>query len=247
MTAMGRDTTVTWLGHGTFHIITPGGKRLLIDPWLDTGGNPACPPGTAERIVEEGLDAIFITHGHGDHTGNAASLVEQTGATIVGIVEIAAWLQIRQGVPEGKIIGMNKGGTVSVAGIKATMTVAHHSSSAMGGEEPLFVGSEAGFVLRMENGFTIYAAGDTCVTYDMLIIGDLYTPDLAILPIGDHYTMDPRQAAYAMKLLRAPYVLPCHYGTFPLLTGTPEQLREHLAEFGVEAEVLVPKPGESVS
>jgi L-ascorbate metabolism protein UlaG (beta-lactamase superfamily) len=247
MTTLGRDTTITWLGHGTVHITTPGGKRLLIDPWLDTGGNPSCPRGTFERIAQEGLDAVFLTHGHGDHVGDAAALLQRTRATAVCIVELAAWLQIRQGVAQERIVAMNKGGTVDVAGIKATMTIAHHSSSAMGGEEPLPVGSEAGFVLRMENGFTIYIAGDTCVTYDMLIIGDLYAPELAILPIGDFYTMDPRQAAYAMKLLRAPYVLPCHYGTFPLLTGTPEKLREHLAEFGVQAEVIAPQPGELLS
>jgi L-ascorbate metabolism protein UlaG (beta-lactamase superfamily) len=246
MATIGRDTTITWLGHGTFHITTPGGKRLLIDPWLDRGGNPSCPPGTFERIAQEGLDVVFLTHGHGDHVGDAAGIIERTGASAVCIVELAAWLQIRQGVPQEKVVAMNKGGTVEVAGIKATMTTAHHSSSAMGGEEPLPVGTEAGFVLRMENGFAIYASGDTCVTYDMMIIGDLYAPDLAILPIGDHYTMDPRQAAYAMKLLRSPYVLPCHYGTFPLLTGTPAQLRTHLAEFGVETEVLEPKPGEPV-
>lgn len=246
MATIGRDTTITWLGHATFHITTPGGKRLLIDPWLDTGGNPACPAGTTERLRQEGLDAIFITHGHFDHIADLLKLATTTDAQIVCQSDMTSWL-VPKGVPEERIIGMNKGGTVTVAGVEATMTTAHHSSSFVDEGTIVYMGDPAGYVLRMENGFTIYNAGDTAVTYDMLILGDLYAPDLSILPIGDHFTMGPRQAAYAMKLLRSPYVLPGHYATFPLLTGTAEQLREHLTEFGVQAEVLTLQPGESLS
>jgi L-ascorbate metabolism protein UlaG (beta-lactamase superfamily) len=244
MATFGRDTTITWLGHGSFHIRTPGGKNLLIDPWLT--GNPKFPQHLAEQVRAQ-VDAIFVTHGHDDHTADVAAIAQATGATVACIIELAAWLQLRQGVAESQIVAFNKGGTVEVAGVQATMTTAHHSSSASGGDAPLFVGPETGFVLRMENGFTIYYAGDTAVTYDMLIVGDLYAPDVSILPIGDHYTMGPRQAAYAAKLLRSPYILPCHYGTFPLLTGTPDKLREHLSEFGVTAEVVAPEPGEALS
>lgn len=246
MTTLGKDTTITWLGHGTYHILTPGGKKLLIDPWLDTGGNPSCPPGTTRRLQDEGLDVILLTHGHFDHVGDLLGLATMTSAQLVCQYDLSGWL-VPKGVPEERIVGMNKGGTVNVAGVKATMTTAHHSSSLNDNGTIVYMGDPAGYVLRMENDFVIYLSGDTCVTYDMQIIGDLYAPELAILPIGDHFTMDPRQAAYAMKLLRSPYVLPGHYGTFPLLTGTPEKLREHLAEFGVSAEVLAIKPGESVS
>ncbi|MEM8535182.1 MAG: MBL fold metallo-hydrolase, partial [Chloroflexota bacterium] len=129
----------------------------------------------------------------------------------------------------------------------ATMTHSTHSSTFTDGDTIVPMGTAAGYVLRMENGFTIYHTGDTAVTYDMMIVGDLYEPDLTILPIGDHFTMDPRQAAYALKLIRSKYAIPEHYGTFPLLKGTPDQLREHIKEFGVDVEVIAPQPGESVS
>jgi L-ascorbate metabolism protein UlaG (beta-lactamase superfamily) len=201
MATIGRDTTIAWLGHGTFHITTPGGKRLLIDPWIES--NPACPDAWKQRVQQEGLDAILVTHGHFDHISDLLSL--------------------------------------------ATLTDAHHSSSLNDNGQIVSMGEAVGYVLRMENGFTIYHTGDTAVTYDMLIIGDLYQPDLTILPIGDWFTMDPRQAAYALKLIRSKYAIPGHYGTFPILTGTPDELRRHAQEFGVNVEVIALKPGESVS
>jgi L-ascorbate metabolism protein UlaG (beta-lactamase superfamily) len=192
------------------------------------------------------LDVIFITHGHFDHVGDLVGLASDTRAQIACIYDITAWLA-GQGIAEDRLVGFNKGGTVEVAGIRATMTHAVHSSTYNDNGRIVSMGSEAGYVLRMENGFTIYHTGDTAVTYDMLIVGDLYQPDLTILPIGDHFTMDPRQAAYALKLIRSKYAIPGHYGTFPLLKGTPEELRRHAHELGVQVEVIALDPGQSVS
>ena len=244
MPTIERDTTISWLGHGTFHITTPSGKRLLLDAWVDT--NPACPDAWKQRVKAEGLDAIFVTHGHADHINDLLSLATLTDAKIVCMYDLVGWLT-GKGVGAARLVGFNKGGTVEVAGVRATMTKAEHSSTYDDGGTLVGLGEAIGYVLRMENGFTIYHTGDTAVTYDMLIVGDLYQPDLTILPIGDYFTMDPRQAAYALKLIRSKYAIPGHYGTFPILTGTPDELRRHAQEFGVNVEVIALKPGESVS
>jgi L-ascorbate metabolism protein UlaG (beta-lactamase superfamily) len=244
MATIGRDTTITWLGHGTFHIRTPGGKRLLLDCWVDS--NPACPDAWKERVRQEGLDAILITHGHFDHMSDLLSMATLTDARIACIFDLTSWLTAK-GVGEERLVGFNKGGTVEIAGIRTTMVAAQHSSTYNDNGQIIPMGDPVGYVLRMENGFTIYHTGDTAVTYDMLIVGDLYQPDLTILPIGDLFTMDPRQAAYALKLIRSKYAIPGHYGTFPLLKGTPEELRQHAKEFNVNVEVIAIAPGESVS
>lgn len=243
MTTIGKNVTITWLGHGTFHIVTPEGRKVLIDAWVDS--NPACPDKLKQQARDD-LSAIFITHGHFDHVGDLAALAKDTGAQIVCQFDLATWLG-SLGVAEDKILGFNKGGTVEVAGIKATMTNAHHSSTTTVNGQIVPLGTPAGYVLRFSNGFTVYHTGDTSVTYDMLIMGDLYQPDVAILPIGDFYTMDPRQAAYALKLIRPKYAIPEHYGTFPALSGTPDALVEACKEFNVDTQVIALQPGESVS
>lgn len=226
---------ITWLGHATFLVETPGGKRLVFDPWLSD--NPKCPE---EYKNLDKVDAIFISHGHFDHMGSAVDLAKRTGAPVVCNFEIGSYLA-EQGVEN--TIGMNKGGTVSLGGdIKATMVHAVHSSGITTGDGSSVYGGEAGgFVVTLENGLTLYHAGDTNVFSDMTIIRDLYAPDVALLPIGGHFTMSPKEAAYAVKLLAPKMVVPMHYGTFDALTGTPDALKDLLA--GESVEVCVLEPG----
>lgn len=227
------DATLTWLGHAAFRIDTPGGKRVYVDPFLS--GNPKCPEGeqTPERV-----DVIALTHGHSDHVGDTVQLAKEFGAEIVAQVELKGWLG-KQGAPVGQLPGINKGGSQVVDGIRFTLTNAFHSSSSDEGD---YLGEAAGIVVRLENGFKIYFAGDTCVFGDMALIGRLYAPDLAVLPIGDWFTMGPDEAAVALELLGTKRCMPSHWGTFPLLTGTPGALRE-LAP-GVEVHDV--EPGGSI-
>jgi len=228
--------SLTWLGHATFRVDTPGGKRLYVDPWLS---NPMAPDGAADV---DRVDVIAITHGHNDHVGEAVRLGREHSPAIVAIYELAGWIE-RKGVENASQWGMNKGGTVEVEGIRFTMTQAHHSGG-FGHDDGgiTYLGEPAGFVVGFENGTTVYFAGDTCVFGDMALIRRLYEPDVAVLPIGDHYTMGPREAAVALELLGVRRCVPCHYGTFPILHGTPDQLRE-LAS-GVD--ILAPEPGETI-
>jgi len=227
------DASLTWLGHASFRLDTPGGKRVYVDPWLD---NPKCPD--AEKAPER-CDVIAVTHGHSDHTGSVVELSKKFGPVpIVAMVELKGWLQ-QQGANTDDVPGPNKGGTVEAAGVKFTLTNAFHSSS----DDGTYLGEAAGLVVEVEDGRRIYFAGDTCVFGDMSLIGRIYSPDLAVLPIGGHFTMDPREAAVACELLDVPRVVPCHYGTFPLLAGTPEELKQ----LAPGTEVLAIQPGESVA
>jgi len=228
---MADNGSLTWLGHAAFRLDTPGGKRIYIDPFLT--GNPKCPE--AEKEPER-VDAIFITHGHGDHYGDTIPLAARFDCTVVAPVELADWLQSK-GVKS--IRDPNKGGTVDVDGIKATLTHAQHSSSTNDG---IYAGEAGGLVFELENGFKIYFAGDTNVFGDMALIARIYAPEVAVLPIGGHYTMGPGEAAVALELLGVERCIPSHYGTFPPLKGTPEQLRELAPGVHVEA----PEPGGSV-
>jgi L-ascorbate metabolism protein UlaG (beta-lactamase superfamily) len=224
---------ITWLGHSAFALRTPGGKTILFDPWYT--GNPKFP----ERARPTKADVILVSHGHSDHITDAAAIAKQTGATVVGIWEVTSWLGTK-GVQN--IEPMNKGGTITVKGLRVTMTEAIHSSS-FDDSGIVYLGEPAGFIVTLENGQTIYFAGDTALFSDMKLIGELYKPDIAFLPIGDRFTMGPDTAAMAAKWLGVKQVVPMHWGTFPLLTGTPDQLTQHLA--GTNIQVLELEPGET--
>ncbi|HMI28279.1 MAG TPA: metal-dependent hydrolase [Gaiellaceae bacterium] len=228
------DASLTWLGHASFRLDTPGGKRVYVDPWFD---NPKCPDSEKEP---ERCDVIAVTHGHSDHVGSVVELSKKFGPLpIVAMVELKGWLQ-GQGAQTDEMPGPNKGGTVEAEGIKFTLTNAFHSSSS---DDGAYLGEAAGLVVGLEDGTTIYFAGDTCVFGDMQLIGRIYSPDVAVLPIGGHFTMDPREAAVACELLGARRVVPSHYGTFPLLAGTPDELRQQAP--GVD--VVAVDPGGTVA
>jgi L-ascorbate metabolism protein UlaG (beta-lactamase superfamily) len=227
---------ITWLGHSTF-VVQTGETRILIDPWVQN--NPACP----DELKDPGpLDVILVTHAHFDHIGDALEIGRSTGATIVSIAETSKWLS-KKGLDN--LIDMNKGGTVEVSGVRAHMTHAVHSCGITDGDEILYGGEAAGFVLELPGGFRLYHAGDTAVFSDMALIGKLLAPDWALLPIGDHYTMGPRSAAEAIRLLGVKTVVPMHFGTFPVLTGTPDDLAREASD--VEGlEIIDLEPGGAV-
>jgi len=226
---------LTWLGHSSFRIATPAGKTIYVDPWVM--GNPMCPE--KDRNVHR-ADALFCTHGHQDHIGDAVAIAKEHNPVIVGIYELCSWLQ-KKGAQ--RISPMNKGGTQTVAGVKVTMVHADHSCGILDGDEIIYGGEAVGYVMEFENGVKIYHAGDTNVFGDMAIIRDLYAPEIVMLPIGDLFTMSPREAAYACKLLKPKFVIPMHFGTFPPLTGRPEELQK----LAPEVKVIAMTPGVTIS
>jgi L-ascorbate metabolism protein UlaG (beta-lactamase superfamily) len=226
---------LTWLGHSTFRIETPEGKTLYVDPWI--AGNPMCPE--AEKNVQK-VDVLLCTHGHFDHIADAVAVGKQHNPVVVGIFELCMWLQ-KKGVKQ--ISPMNKGGTQSVAGVNVTMVHAVHSCGIQDGDQIIYGGEAAGYVLEFSNGVRLYHAGDTTVFSDMAIIRDLYQPKIALLPIGGHFTMSPREAAYACQLLQPETVIPMHFGTFPILTGKPGELQALVPK----VEVVDMKPGQTIS
>ena len=234
---MAATISITWLGHSTFLIVLPSGKRVVIDPWL---GNPNCPPAFSKPESLKPIDLILVSHGHSDHLTDVMPLARATGAPVVCMFEIGLYLA-EKGLQNVKDMGI--GGTQRVAGIDVTMTAAMHSGSIVDNGQIIYLGGASGFVLRAPDMPTIYFAGDTGLFGDMKMIGEVYKPAIAFLPIGDLYTMGPETAAIAAKWLGVKQVVPMHWGTFPALTGTPAALKEHLAGTGID--VLELKPGET--
>jgi L-ascorbate metabolism protein UlaG (beta-lactamase superfamily) len=228
----------TYLGHATVRCDLPGGEVVLIDPWVE--GNPACPD---EQKAFDRLDALLITHAHFDHIADAVSLAKKyKPKSVVGCFEVCHWLESK-GVENTS--AMNLGGSQDVLGMKVTMVRADHSCGITDGDQILYGGTAGGYVVRMPEGYTFYHAGDTALFSDMQLIAELYRPELAFLPIGDLFTMDPMQAARACRFLEVQRVIPIHWGTFPLLTGTPEQLGQAIGDLGARCEVVTLAPGES--
>ena len=226
--------TLTWLGHAAFRIESDRGKRIYVDPFLQ--GNPKTPE---DEKSPERVDIIAVTHGHSDHAAEVADLSKRfPEAEIVAQVEVKGWLG-KEGANIGDLPGINKGGSQEIDGIRFTLTNAFHSSSANDGT---YLGESCGIVIRLEGSKSLYFAGDTCVFGDMQLIARLYKPDVAVLPIGDWFTMGPDEAAVALELLGNPRCVPSHWGTFPLLTGTPDRL----AELAPEARIERLGPGDSV-
>lgn len=226
---------ITWLGHATFELRFPSGEVLVLDPWVE--GNPAYPKDYEIKKV----DAIAASHAHFDHVNDLLPLAKKFKPKVVAIFETASWFE-KKGVKN--TIGINKGGTVDLGFVKLTMTHALHSCAIKDGDDLIYGGEAAGYVLTLPDGRTAYFAGDTALFSDMALIAELYSPELAFLPIGDHFTMDPHQAAHAARLLKVKRVIPMHYGTFPALTGRPEELAQKLEKDGIQVWTL--KQGETV-
>ena len=228
------ELQVTWLGHSTFLLDTPGGKRVLIDPWVMQ--NPVCP----EKYKSlDKLDLMLITHGHFDHIADAVALASKTECQVVAIFETYLWLA-GKGVKNA--MGMNKGGNAPAQGLSVRMVDARHSCGIQDGDQIIYGGEACGFVITLENGLKVYHSGDTALFGDMALIGERYSPDVALLPIGDLYTMDPRDAAHAVELLGVKRVVPMHHSTFDGLPGKPE---DFVTAVGRKAEVVVLKPGDT--
>jgi L-ascorbate metabolism protein UlaG (beta-lactamase superfamily) len=239
---LGRDTTFTWYGHSCVEVRTPGGLTILIDPWFSHPRSPK-PPEQVDRC-----DVMIVTHGHFDHFGDCLSIASRTRPAWPCIHELSLWLG-RNYAHKDSVIGMNKGGTVDTRGVKVTLTHADHSAGDIYGmaEVPIYLGEPVGAVVELENGFRFYHAGDTALFGDLRLIGELYRPEFALLPIGGHFTMGPREAAMAAEWLGVKHVMPLHYGTFPVLAGTPGELRSALDERGLaDVEVHAPEPGGTV-
>lgn len=220
---------ITWLGHATFALEFEGGEVLVLDPWIS--GNPVYP--TSYKLKR--VDAIAVSHGHFDHVNDVLPLANEFTPKIVGIFEVATFFE-NKGAKN--TIAMNKGGTVDLGFVKLTMTHALHSSAIKDGDQLVYGGEAAGYILTFKDGRTAYFAGDTTIFSDMALYADIYKPELAFLPIGDHFTMGPHEAAHAARLLEVKQVIPMHYGTFPALTGTPEELASKLQKDGIQVLTL---------
>jgi L-ascorbate metabolism protein UlaG (beta-lactamase superfamily) len=249
--ALAAAPEVLWLGHATVRITSVDGKVIVIDPFLTA--NPKTPEKYKKLDALGNVDLILVTHGHSDHIADLSALAKLTGAQVVANAELVRQMAAIGLLDKDKIIAMNKGGTVTPLGedIKIHMVGADHSSSLdiskLTGEGTglLDAGAPIGYVIELENSFKVYHSGDTGVFGDMALIGRLYAPDLALVCIGGHFTMDPEGAAYAMaELIKPKQIIPIHYGTFPVLKGTPEELKAALGDAPIK--VLDVKPGDTV-
>jgi L-ascorbate metabolism protein UlaG (beta-lactamase superfamily) len=223
---------ISWLGFGAFFFITPGGKKILIDPWIHN--NPLFPNAFRKTILDS--DYIFLTHGHRDHAEDAVELAKATGAKVIAGWELAQLL-MQRGVEN--VLPINKGGTRAIEDLRVTAVHADHSGAFVENGRIIYGGEPMGLVIRFENGFTIYHAGDTNVFGDMALISELYHPKTAIMPIGDVFTMGPKEAAKAIELLNIKEVIPMHFG-YDFLTGTPEKLREMVKDPSVKIYNILP-------
>jgi len=214
-----KGLTITFLGHASFRLDTPEGKIIYVDAWLDQ--NPVCPE---EMKKIEKADLFLVTHGHGDHLDN--DLVEIATRTKARVIAPAAVNQYLKAQGLDQMDFLQNGGTTESAGVKVTMTQAYHASHVNTPGGPAYPHAAVGYVVEVAPDFRIYFAGDTGIFGDMKLIGDIYHPQISVLPIGDRATMGPLQASHAARMLQSPVVIPFHYGTFPFLTGTAEQLKE---------------------
>jgi len=230
-----KGTRITWLGHATVLVQTPKGTNILIDPFIQN--NPKYPKSFE---LPEKINYILLTHGHGDHISDAVPVAKKHNSNVVAIYELAAFIA-SQGADS--TTGFNVGGTVQLDEVSVTMVDAKHSAGAEGKSGTQYAGVAVGFVLAIAGGPVLYHAGDTAVFTDMKLIKELYHPELAMLPIGGFYTMGPREAALAAQFIGPKAILPIHFGTFPPLTGTPDELHQHLKG---SIEVIRIAPGESI-
>jgi L-ascorbate metabolism protein UlaG (beta-lactamase superfamily) len=233
-----KGNKITYFGHSTFSLTTPSGQVALIDPFVMS--NPVCPE-ALKRVPR--LDVVFLSHAHSDHCADLLALAKQHKPKIVAIFETCRWVESKGFREETR--PMSKGGSQQVGEFQVTMTNAFHSNSIDDDGKVVYAGEPAGLVIGMPGGFTVYHAGDTALFSDMKLIGELYKPHLAMLPIGDLFTMGPREAAHAIRFLGVNHVIPMHYATFPFLTGTPEALRSEAKDIA-GLEIVALKPGESL-
>lgn len=231
-----KGLAITWLGHATVHITTPAGTEILVDPFMEH--NPSYPK---SYHLPEKLGVMLLSHGHGDHIGDAVAVAKKHNPQTVAIYELAAWIGSKAGT---ETVGLNLGGSYRYKDVTISLVEAHHSSSIQDGTATLYAGEATGFVIAAEGAPVLYHAGDTSLFSDMRLIRELYAPEIGMLPIGDHYTMGPRAAALAAEYLGVKTIIPIHYGTFPQLTGTPADLEHQLK--GHDVAILAPQPGETL-
>jgi L-ascorbate metabolism protein UlaG (beta-lactamase superfamily) len=248
---MASQTQITWYGHAAFKFVTPAGNVLLIDPWLT---NPVFENGKGELAALGRVDAILLTHGHGDHVGDAVEIGKRTGAKLISNYDLAEAMKLVLGYPakqaDNDTTG-HMGGQLNLLNgdVSVCFVPAFHGSAVVKDDKspPVYAGNPTGLVIAIRNGQTIYHTGDTDLFSDMALVSHYHTIDIMLVCIGDHFTMGPKQAADAVKLVGPRTVIPMHYGTFPVLTGTPEAFDRELKDRGVKTKLHVMKIGEAIT